>query len=293
MRNREHVRFVVSGLALIAALLTVADAQITVPFPAFTSGTTIQPDEVNQNFGKFADALNRTGGTMTGTLTTRDVLPDGNNTRDLGLTGTRYRDGWFGRNVAVGGTFGATGAATFSSTIAVSDTATLRTLLPQTTATYDVGVTGTRWRDGFFSRNVDVGGTFGATGAATFAESVTEGGALFETGVISPTTISADQNNYAPTGFSTARVLRLTHNNTGSFRTITGLAGGAAGRVVMVCNVNASASEDFLFSNESASSTAANRFALPNYTSSAIGPAACMRFWYDGVSSRWRMMTRT
>jgi len=172
------------SLLAVVALPTVAAAQITVPFPSFTAGTTIQPDEVNTNFAKFGDALNRTGGTMTGTLTTRDVFPDTHNTRDLGLTGTRFRDAFFGRNVDVGGTFGATGAATFgstlaatgavtfSSTLAVTGTATLRDILPQTTATYDVGVTGTRWRDGWFSRNVDIGGTLGATGAVTFASTL-------------------------------------------------------------------------------------------------------------------------
>lgn len=176
----------VSLLLLLASAATAA-AQITVPFPAFTAGTTIQPDEVNDNFAKFGDALNRTGGTMTGSLTTRDVFPDSHNARDLGLTGTRFRDAFFGRNVDVGGTFGATGAATlgstlavtgavtFSSTLGVSGAITARDLLPQSTATYDVGVTGTRWRDGFFSRNVDIGGTLGATGAATFGSTLAVG----------------------------------------------------------------------------------------------------------------------
>lgn len=37
-------------------------------------------------------------------------------------------------------------------------------ILPSATATYDVGVTGTRWRDAFFSRNVNIGDTVTTTG---------------------------------------------------------------------------------------------------------------------------------
>lgn len=54
--------------------------------------------------------------------------------------------------------------------------------LPATTASYDLGVTGTRWRDLFLSRNATVGGTLGVTGAVTLSSTL---------GVTGATTLSA------------------------------------------------------------------------------------------------------
>lgn len=104
---------------------------------------------------------------------------------------------------------------------------------------------------------------------------------LLLTGVISPSTISADQNDYAPTGFATCSSMRLV---TDASRTLTGLAGGAAGRIVLLLNVG---SENLVLSNQNASSSAANRFDL-NQTTITI-PKDCGCFlMYDGVDSRWR-----
>lgn len=46
------------------------------------------------------------------------------------------------------------------------------TLTPAATGTYDIGVTGTRFRDLFLSRNADIGGTLGVTGAVTLSSSL-------------------------------------------------------------------------------------------------------------------------
>lgn len=66
-------------------------AQIgSVPYPA-VSGTVIRSAEYNANFNQvYADALNRNGGAMLGTLTTLGILPTANNVSDIGATGTRY-----------------------------------------------------------------------------------------------------------------------------------------------------------------------------------------------------------
>jgi len=81
--------------ALIVTLLLLAAAparaQIT-PTYSFIAGTVINPDEVNANFNLLGSALNRTGGTMTGTLTSRDIVPDGDNTRDLGSVAASWKD---------------------------------------------------------------------------------------------------------------------------------------------------------------------------------------------------------
>jgi len=97
---------------------------------------------------------------------------------------------------------------------------------------------------------------------------------------ISPSTITADVNNYNPTGLSTAVVLRLASD---ASRNITGLSGGRDGRVIIFHNVG---SNNIVIVDESSSSTAANRFALSgNITLSADQSA---KFQYDSTSSRWR-----
>lgn len=100
-------------------------------------------------------------------------------------------------------------------------------------------------------------------------------------GDIAPSQITSDQNNYAPTNFSTATILRL---STDASRTITGLAGGADGRYIVISNVGSNA---LVLAAESGSSTAANRFALgASLTLAASGGTVAL--YYDGTASRWR-----
>jgi len=83
-------------LALMLWLLWVtvpAHAQITIPYPNFVAGTVADPDQVDANNSALSSqALNRTGGTMTGTLTSLGLLPNVHDTYDIGSTGTRYQD---------------------------------------------------------------------------------------------------------------------------------------------------------------------------------------------------------
>ena len=74
------------------------------------------------------------------------------------------------------------------------------------------------------------------------------------TGAASPAQITANVNDYAPAGLSTAAVLRLQSDVP---RTITGLAGGVSGRMVWLTNVG---SQTISLATESVLSTAANRF---------------------------------
>ncbi|MFZ5733473.1 MAG: DUF2793 domain-containing protein [Pseudomonadota bacterium] len=104
--------------------------------------------------------------------------------------------------------------------------------------------------------------------------------ALSLTGVISPAQITSDQNDYAPAGFSSASVLRI---STDAVRQITGLAGGGNGRIVHVMNVGAFAA---VLKDENTASLAGNRFAPGSDLTLAPGQGAVLL--YDGVSSRWR-----
>lgn len=118
----------------------------------------------------------------------------------------------------------------------------------------------------------------GADASSTLALLTTEKFAL--TGDITPAQITANQNDFNPTGLSTASVLRLSSD---ASRNITGLAGGPDGRVLLVFNV---ASNPIVFIKEDAGSTAANRFDFPS--SITLYTNQGMLLCYDGPASRWK-----
>lgn len=95
---------------------------------------------------------------------------------------------------------------------------------------------------------------------------------------LTPTALSGNVNDYAPTGIATAQILRLASD---AERTITGLAAQTAGTVLQLRNINAS--DSILLAAESASSTAANRFAA----AATIAAGQAVTITYDGTASRW------
>jgi hypothetical protein len=97
--------------------------------------------------------------------------------------------------------------------------------------------------------------------------------------VVSPSQITSNQNNYNPTGASSANVLRI---DTDASREITGFGFPAAYKTVLVVNAG---SNPAVFKNESGSSTAANRFSFGADLTLATKQAVMM--WYDPTSSRW------
>lgn len=105
-------------------------------------------------------------------------------------------------------------------------------------------------------------------------------GTLRISGVISPSQITADQDNYAPTGLSTASVIRISSD---AARNITGLSAGSDGDIKIVENIGAFS---ITLKDESASSTAANRFALTADQILSVDSVVILK--YDGTSSRWR-----
>ena len=110
------------------------------------------------------------------------------------------------------------------------------------------------------------------------------GGGLLLAGDISPASIGASQNNYAPTGHTTASVLRLTAS--GAYN-ITGLAGGVDGRLLTIFNIG---TNTITLKAEDAASTAANRFDIGSDIAIAADQAAVLM--YDSTDSRWRAMAR-
>ena len=101
MRKLGTIAVVTAFLVWVASVA----AQITIPFGTFTAGTTIDPDQMNSNFSTIgSQALNRTGGTLTGNLAaSSNVTIDGADVSD-------YLDG--SGNLTVTGTSTLTGALT-------------------------------------------------------------------------------------------------------------------------------------------------------------------------------------
>lgn len=101
-------------------------------------------------------------------------------------------------------------------------------------------------------------------------------------GDTSPSQIAADQNDYNPSGLADTAVLRLTSD---AMRTLTGIAGGSDGRILIIHNVG---DYPITLKRESASSTAANRFAAAQDIT--IFPNEGTLLQYDSTSSRWRTL---
>lgn len=98
---------------------------------------------------------------------------------------------------------------------------------------------------------------------------------------ITPTALSADVNDYNPTGLATADVLRL--EASGDHRQITGLAGGADGRIITIHNIGST--YRIFLADDSSSSSAANRFLGAGIF---INPNKSVTLQYDATVSRWR-----
>lgn len=121
--------------------------------------------------------------------------------------------------------------------------------------------------------------------ATSYTPIQTTGKVVFGTS-ITPTALAADVNDYAPTDLATASGMRL--SATGAARTITGLTGGEGGRIMLVHNVG---TLDLVLKDESASSTAANRFALNADVTLKADQSTLLQ--YDAASSRWRVIGGT
>lgn len=124
-----------------------------------------------------------------------------------------------------------------------------------------------------------------ATSAGSAATTVVSAsGSWARSGDITPPQITANQNDYNPTGLSTASVLRLTSD---ASRNITSLAGGADGRIITLINVG---SFPIVIKDEDgATGTAANRFSLTGDIT--LNTAQAATFIYDATNARWWALT--
>lgn len=109
------------------------------------------------------------------------------------------------------------------------------------------------------------------------------------TGTITPTALTTNANDYNPTSLSTAAVIR---QDSSANVNITGLQGGAQGRIIILVNVGSFTIS--LLDESSSSTTPANRFKLPAaYATLALAPQESATLQYNTTSSRWRLVATT
>lgn len=98
--------------------------------------------------------------------------------------------------------------------------------------------------------------------------------------VITPSQITSDQNDYAPTGWADATLVRLSGDS--SCRAIRGFSAETSGEIKVLANVG---SYPLYLAPEHASSTAANRIAY--FEEVFLMPGQSCQVYYDGTLSRW------
>ncbi len=94
-------------LCVLLCAATPAYSQITIPYGNFQNGQVADADQINSNYSALGtQALNRTGGTMTGTLTAQQITPSATNTYDLGTAAALFRTGYLRTSLVLGQTTG-------------------------------------------------------------------------------------------------------------------------------------------------------------------------------------------
>jgi hypothetical protein len=116
---------------------------------------------------------------------------------------------------------------------------------------------------------------------AAIIASLTASGLITQSGVVTPAQITADQNDYNPTGLASASILKL---DLDAARALTGLAAPAVeGQRLILWNFSAFS---LTLRHESASSAVANRFFLANAADVVIRQRGAVEVFYQ--TSRWR-----
>ena len=125
--------------------------------------------------------------------------------------------------------------------------------------------------------------TVGANGKQLYADSGESTGLRWGPDVISPSQITADQDDYTPTGWADAQIVRLDGDN--GIRAITSMAAGYSGEIKQLVNVG---SYPIYFPGEHPDGTAANRVNTPcDYI---LFPKRAIQIYYDGTLLRWAIL---
>jgi hypothetical protein len=101
-------------------------------------------------------------------------------------------------------------------------------------------------------------------------------------GVISPAQLTANTNDWVPTGVFSASVIRV---GTDASRNLTGLQ-ALSHRVILLHNTGGF---NLVLKNNDAASAAANRFFTPAGADYTLGVNEGVMLWYDDTSTCWRI----
>lgn len=200
----------------------------------------------------------------------------------------------FSGNMNVTGTVAVTGGITATTTIAATGNMSAARFLAGADS---VGAPGFSWtgddNTGVYSEGAGIVSVSGdavrylraSTGGVDVLNTLFSASArVIFSGTISPTTLSANADNYNPTGLANAVAIRQDATTPVS---ITGLQGGTGGRLIFFTNISSST---ITLANESGSSTAANRFALAGGVDLILVTGDIVVLRYDATSSRWRVV---
>lgn len=154
-----------------------------------------------------------------------------------------------------------------------------------TLATYNLSADSvSRAATPFASSNGGSKTNFTAGEQATIAVCVSVEDVFITSAILSPAQITANQDDYAPTGVGQASWLRL---DTDASRTLTGLSAGRPGEIKTITNIG---SNDLVLSHQDASSTAANRFLSYSGADVTVGADESVNIRYDDNTERWRVV---
>jgi len=107
------------------------------------------------------------------------------------------------------------------------------------------------------------------------------------TGVLTPAQITANQNNYNPTGLDNAAIMHLDSNGSYNITGITAPPQHAEGRILVIYNTNQD--KRITLMDQDGASLAANRFALGG-KDFVIEAGQCVILQYDDVNNNWRII---
>jgi len=108
---------------------------------------------------------------------------------------------------------------------------------------------------------------------------------LAVTSIISPSQITSDQDDYNPTGFDNASIVRISGDN--GIRAITSMVSQSDGEQKTFINVG---DYPIYFPGEHPDGTAANR--INANTDIILYPKSSIIFIYDGTTSRWQILSQ-
>jgi hypothetical protein len=191
--------------------------------------------------------------------------------------------GFFDNDITLTGTIAQLNDCKFTGPAVLTTTAGTATIDPITAQNFiDAG--GTLVATTLSLENLRGGFSVLGSGVTTTVQgSLSIGEQLFLVGVNSPAAIAGANNDYGALP-NTASVARVSASAPGA--SITGLTGGASGRVAIVINVGTVDSIEIV--HDSVGSIAANRILLAGSANLNLAPNSSLILWWDTASSRWR-----